>query len=74
MRTTCKGLWVITEVCKAAQQQSATWKSLAKPAQTKLGGAALVRNWLVLNVHQQQANFCQNTRQLLFYFRSKEGA
>lgn len=33
MRTTCKGLWVITEVCKAAQQQSTTWKSLAKPSQ-----------------------------------------
>lgn len=53
MRTTCKGLWVITEVCKAAQQQSTTWKSLAKPAQTKLYGAALVTNWLALNTHQQ---------------------
>lgn len=53
MRTTCNGLWVITEVCKAAKQQSTTWKSLAKPAQTKLYGAALVANWLALNVHQQ---------------------
>lgn len=53
MRTTCKGLWLITEVCKAAQQQSTTWKSLANQAQTKLYGAALVTNWLALNTHQQ---------------------
>ena len=53
MRTTCKGLWVIIEVCRAAQQQSTTLKSLAKPAQTKLYGAALVTNWLALNAHQQ---------------------
>ena len=53
MRTTCKGLWVITKVCKTAQQQSTTWKSLPKPAQTTLYGAALVTNWLALNAHQQ---------------------
>ena len=34
----------------AAQQQSKTWTSLANPAQTKLFGAALVTNWLALNV------------------------
>ena len=33
----------------AAQKQSKTWKSLAKPAQTKLYEAALVTNWLALN-------------------------
>lgn len=53
MRATCKGLRVINEVCKAAQQQSKTWKTLAKPAQTKLYGAASVTNWLALKAHQQ---------------------